>query len=103
METVNTMDQGIVKAIKNSNVIRWLLKFNQTLRPEVKGNKPVEDYLSIESDSRQLCWRPKSNLRITCLMQVQMDKNRPEIYSFFNTNTKIPRHSRMNGSRAGVA
>jgi len=34
MEIVNTTDQGIVKAIKNSNVIRWLLKFNQTLRPE---------------------------------------------------------------------
>ena len=34
MEIVNTTDQGIVKAIKNSNVIRWLLKFNQTLRPK---------------------------------------------------------------------
>ena len=34
MEIVNTTDQGIVKAVKNSNIIRWLLKFNQTLRPE---------------------------------------------------------------------
>lgn len=29
MEIVNTADQGIVKAIKNSNIIKWLLKFNQ--------------------------------------------------------------------------
>src|SRR5690606_14361832 len=27
MEIVNTTDQGVVKAIQNSNVIKWLLKF----------------------------------------------------------------------------
>src|SRR5690625_4492764 len=32
MEIVNTTDQGIVKAIKNSGIVRWLLKFTQTLR-----------------------------------------------------------------------
>ena len=34
MEIVNTTDQGIVKAIKNSNTIMWLLKFNNVLREE---------------------------------------------------------------------
>ena len=34
LDTVGTVDQGIVNAVKNSGVIRWLLKFNQSLRPE---------------------------------------------------------------------
>lgn len=54
MEVINTTDQGIIKAIKNSNVIRWLLKYNQALRPEdIKKNTKdfVDNYLSLESDT----------------------------------------------------
>src|SRR5690554_3703563 len=53
MEIVTTTDQGIVKAIKNSAVIRWLLRFKQVLRPEdiKKQTKQfVESYLSVSSD-----------------------------------------------------
>jgi len=64
MEIVNTTDQGIVKAIKNSNVIKWLLKYNASLRPEdiKKQTKQfVDDYLSVESDSLVwLVWIPNS-------------------------------------------
>jgi len=54
MECVGTIDQGIVKAIKNSGIIRWLLKFNNSMRPEdVKQNVAdfVNNYLSVESDT----------------------------------------------------
>lgn len=54
MECVGTIDQGIVKAIKNSNAIRWLLKFTSSMRPEdIKRNTKefVDNYLSYESDS----------------------------------------------------
>lgn len=54
MEVINTTDQGIVKAIKNSNIIRWLLKFNQAVRPEdIKENTKqfVDNYLSLESET----------------------------------------------------
>ncbi|HBT17038.1 MAG TPA: phage portal protein, partial [Firmicutes bacterium] len=54
MEIVNTTDQGIVKAVKNSNVIRWLLKYTSSLRPEdIKKNADefVENYLSTQSKS----------------------------------------------------
>jgi HK97 family phage portal protein len=54
MEVINTTDQGIIKAIKNSNVIRWLLKYNQALRPEdIKKNTKdfVDNYLSLESET----------------------------------------------------
>ncbi len=98
MEIVNTTDQGIVKAIKNSNVIRWLLKFNQTLRPEdiKKQTKDfVKNYLDIESetvgaaatdakvDAEQV--DPKDYVPNAS----QMDRTVKRIYSFFNTNEKI--------------
>lgn len=54
METMSVMDQGLVKAIKNSGVIRWLLKFNKSLRPDdIKKNVKdfVSTYLDLESDT----------------------------------------------------
>lgn len=54
MECVKTIDQGIVKAIKNSGVIRWLLKYTNSMRPEdLKRNVKAfaDNYLSIESDT----------------------------------------------------
>lgn len=98
MEIVNTTDQGIVKAIKNSNIIKWLLKFNQTLRPEdiKKQTKDfVDSYLNIESDTvgaaatdakaeaKQV--EPKDYVPNAA----QMDRTIKRIYSFFNTNEKI--------------
>ena len=53
LEVVQTTDQGIIAAIKNSNVVKWLLKFNQTLRPEdIKTNTKqfVDDFLRTDSD-----------------------------------------------------
>lgn len=98
MEIIDTTDQGIVKAIKNSNVIRWLLKFKQVLRPEdVKRNVDefVRNYLSIDSetggaaaadakyDVEQV--KPESYVPNA----EQMDKTLQRVYSFFNTNEKI--------------
>lgn len=98
MEIVNTTDQGIVKAIKNSNVIKWLLKYNQSLRPEdiKKQTKDfVDSYLNIESETvgaaatdakaeaKQV--DPKDYVPNAS----QMDKTTQRIYSFFNTNDKI--------------
>lgn len=98
MEVVNTTDQGIIKAIKNSNVIRWLLTFKQTLRPEdlkKQAEQFVEDYLSVESksvgvaatdakaDAQQV--EPKDYVP----NENQMEKTIQRIYSFFNTNENI--------------
>ena len=54
MEIVTTTDQGIVKAIRNSSAIKWLLLFKQSLRPEdlKKATKEfVDNYLSIDSET----------------------------------------------------
>lgn len=99
MEIVNTTDQGIVKAIKNSNIIKWLLKFNQTLRPEdIKSNTQefVRNYLDVETsetsgaaavdakmDAQQV--EPKDYVP----NEKQMDNTVKRIHSFFNTNEKI--------------
>ena len=98
MEIVNTTDQGIVKAIKNSNIIKWLLKFNQALRPEdlKKQTKQfIDDYMNIESetvgaaatdakvDAQQV--EPKDYVP----NHKQMDNTVQRIYSFFNINVKI--------------
>lgn len=98
MECVGTIDQGIVKAIKNSGVIRWILRFNSSMRPEdIKANTEtfVKNYLSYESetfgaagvdskaDAKQI--EPKDyvpNAAVT-------DRITDRIYSFFNTNKKI--------------
>jgi HK97 family phage portal protein len=99
MEIVNTTDQGIVKAIKNSNIIKWLLKFNQTLRPEdiKKQTKQfVDDFLDIETaetsgaaatdakmDAKQV--EPKDYVP----NEKQTSNTVQRIRSFFNTNQKI--------------
>lgn len=99
MEIVNTTDQGIVKAIKNSNVIRWLLKYNTSLRPEdLKKNTKefVDNFLNTETsetvgaaatdakaDAIQI--EPKDYVPNA----MQTDRTVQRIYSFFNTNSKI--------------
>lgn len=98
MEIVNTTDQGIIKAIRNSGVIRWLLKFNSSLRPEdLKRNVKefVNNYLSIESDTFGAAGvdAKADAVRIEPKDYVpnalQSDRTTQRIYAFFNTNDKI--------------
>lgn len=97
MEIVNTTDQGIVKAVKNGGIIRWLLKFNQTLRQEdmeEQTKKFTNTFLNIENsggaaatdakfDAKQV--EPKDYVPNA----TQTEKTVQRIYSFFNTNEKI--------------
>jgi len=98
MEIVNTTDQGIVKAVKNSNVIRWLLKYTSSLRPEdIKKNADefVENYLSTQSKSVGVAATDvKADVtQVTPHDYVpnalQMEKTVQRIYSFFGTNINI--------------
>ena len=98
MEIVTTVDQGIVKAIKNSNVIRWLLKFNQTLRPEdlkKQSKQFVDDFLSSESES---IGAAATDAKMDAIQidpkdyvpnEGQITNTIKRIYSYFNTNEKI--------------
>lgn len=98
MEIISTTDQGIVKAVKNSSIIQWLLKFTTALRPEdlkTQATDFANNYLSLNSssigvaavDSKAEAIRvePKDYVPNAS----QMDRTTQRIYSFFNTNEKI--------------
>lgn len=98
MEIVTTTDQGVVKAIKNSNIIRWLLKFKTTLRGEDIDDaveKFTKSYLSISTSSGGAAGvdakydleqvKPESYVPNA----PQMDRTKSRIQDFFNTNEKI--------------
>lgn len=98
MEIVNTTDQGIVKAIKNSGVIRWLLKYTTPMRPEdLKKNVQefVDNYLGVSSptfgaagvDAKADAIRIEPKDFVPNALQMANTVGR--IYSFFNTNEKI--------------
>lgn len=97
MEIVNTTDQGIVKAIRNSGVIKWLLKFNQTLRPEdikKQTEEFIQQFLSIENSGGAAATDAKMDAKQVDPKDyvpnaVQMEKTVQRLYSYFNTNEKI--------------
>lgn len=102
MNVVTSIDQGIIKAIKNSGVVRWLLKFNTSLREDdLKKNVQdfVDNYLSVETttfgaagvDAKADATRiePKDFVPNAS----QTDRTTERIYSFFNTNQKIVQSS----------
>lgn len=98
MEVIGTIDQGIIKAIKNSGVIRWLLTFTNSMREEdLKANVKafVDNFLSIDSetfgaagvDAKATATRiePKDYVPNALVTEKTIDR----LYSFFNTNKKI--------------
>lgn len=98
MKVVTTTDQGIVNAVKNGNIIRWLLNFKQSLRKEdIKREVKefTEDFLNMEeSEGGAIAADPKYDAK-----QVEpkdyvpnaaiFDKTLQRLYSYFNTNEKI--------------
>ena len=98
MNIVTTIDQGMIKAIKNSGVIRWLLRFTQAMRPEdIKKNVQefADTYLSVESetfgaagiDGKMDAQRIEPKDYVPNALQI--DRTTQRIYAFFNTNEKI--------------
>lgn len=102
LDVVTTTDQGIVSAIKNSSVVRWLLKFTIPLRPETlkeQAKSFADNYLATASgtgvaavdskaDAQQI--DPKDYVPNAA----QMDRTTQRIYALFNTNAHIVDSSR---------
>lgn len=97
MDIINTADQGIVKAIKNSASIKWLMKFKTVLQPNDMKNeidKFTENYLSIDNnggaagtDGRYDLEQVKNEAYVP--NEKQLANTTQRVYSFFNTNEKI--------------
>jgi len=97
MEIVNTTDKGIINAIKNGALIKWLLKFTGTVRPEDQKQQ-TEDFsnafLNIENTGGVAAVDAKADAiqvdpKDYVPNALQMDRTIQRIYSFFNTNEKI--------------
>lgn len=97
MDIVTTTDQGIVKAIKNSGIIKWLLKFNSTLRPEdlkKQTDEFISQFLSIENSGGAAATDSKFDAKQVDPKDyvpnaMQMEKTIQRLYSYFNTNENI--------------
>lgn len=98
MDVISTTDQGIVKAIKNGAIIKWLLKFKSVLKQEdidKQVNNFVTNYLSIDNPNGGAAYsdprydveqvEPKDYVP----NEKQMQETVQRLYSFFNTNDKI--------------
>lgn len=98
MNVVSTIDQGVINAIKNSGIVRWLLKYTQSMRPEdlkAQAKDFADNYLSISSSSLGVAAvdAKAEATQITPNDYVpnaaQIDRHTKRIYEFFNTNEKI--------------
>lgn len=97
MECVSVIDGGIINAVKNSSVIRWLLTYDTSLRPEdlkknarefaaqflenneTMGVAAVDTKARAEQISQKEYVPPSSSVKLIS----------DRIYSIFNTNASI--------------
>ena len=98
IETVSTIDTGLKKAIKNSAVIRWLLKYTQSLREEdikTRADNFAKNYLEISNQSVGVAATDAKAdvVQITPKDYVPnfpiMESVRQRIYSLLGVNEKI--------------
>ena len=97
MEVINTTDQGIINAVKNSAVIKWIMKFKSVLQPkdvELQVKEFTKKYLSIAnqggaatSDPRYDLEQVKENSFIP--NAAQMKETIQRLYSYFGVNDAI--------------
>lgn len=93
-----TIDTGIVKAIKNSNVVKWLIKYTQALRPEdIRRN--AEEFAQMYLDTSNATSGVAATDAKADIQQIKandyvpnfdvMNSINDRIYSLFGTNKKI--------------
>ena len=97
MECVSVIDGGIINAVKNSSVIRWLLTYDTSLRPEdLKKNAREFAAQFLESNETMGVAAVDTKARAEQISQkeyvppsssVKLISDR--IYSIFNTNASI--------------
>ena len=97
LDVVTTTDQGVINAIKNSSIIRWLLKFTNSMRKEDLKSQAkdfADNFLATsegmgvaavdaKADAQQIT--PTDYVRNAA----QMDRTTKRIFDLFNTNDAI--------------
>lgn len=97
MEKIGTIDKGIVNAIKNSAVIRWLLRFTSSVRPEdleKQAKNFANQFLATDkgfgvaaTDSKSEATQIKPNDYVP--NATHTDRTVKRFYAALNTNEKI--------------
>lgn len=102
MEVISISDQGIVSAIKNSTVIRWLLKFHSTLKPDDLQKRAKEfasAYTATESETGGVAavGADAEAVQVDSKEYVpnalQSANTVKRVYAYFNTNESIVQSS----------
>lgn len=97
LDVVTTTDQGVINAIKNSSVVKWLLKFTNSMRPEDLKSQAKDfasNFLSTsegmgvaavdsKADATQI--KPTDYVPNAAVM----DRTTKRIFDLFNTNADI--------------
>lgn len=98
MEIINASDQSIVNAVKNSSVVRWILKFKASLKKEdrdMQVKEFVDSYLSANAEGGVVAQDPRYDVEeVNAGKQYvpstpQQEKAIQRLYSFFGVNDKI--------------
>ena len=109
LDVVSATDQGVISAIKNSGVVKWLLKFTNSMRPEDLKDRSKEfaqNFLETSSATGVAAVDTKAEAQqITPQDYVpnaaQMDRTTQRIYALLNTNQKIVQNTCTENERAG--
>lgn len=94
---VETIDKGMEKAIKNSNVIKWLIRFNSSMRPDdmEKQIKLFDDtYMDVDKGHSAVAHDIKSDVQQVNFQNYVpnfpiTESIRQRIYSLLGVNEKI--------------
>ena len=97
LDVVTTTDQGVINAIKNSSVVRWLLKFTNSMRPDDMKNQAkqfAENFLATSEGTGVAAVDAKADaVQINPHDYVPnaavMDRTTKRIFDLFNTNAAI--------------
>lgn len=102
LNVISTIDQGVVRAIRNGAVIRWLLKFTQSTRPEdiaAKTKEFADAFLHVENATGVAGVDTKADaIQVTphdyVPNAVQTSNTHTRLLQAFNTNAAIVDSSR---------
>ena len=97
LDVVTTTDQGIINAIKNSSIVRWLLKFSNAMRQEdlkTQAKNFADNFLETSSGTGVAAVDGKADAQqINPTDYVPnaliMDRTTKRIFDLFNTNAAI--------------
>lgn len=94
---VETIDKGMEKAIKNSNVIKWLIRFNSSMRPDDMEKQIKlfdETYMDVDKGHSAVAHDIKSDVQQVNFQNYVpnfpiTESIRQRIYSLLGVNEKI--------------